>query len=199
MNRAARFVLREGLLQGVTALAMAGATATLIAISAGSRADYAGRLAAGAVVIFALGLVLGSARTIGLTTLPMLGAALAAPATAGSPMWLRSMIIGILWYIASELAWDAIERRDGAKRSATLDFRRAFEVSTVATVALAITAAGFVASNLAPTRTLLSVGFVIGGLYVGLSLATRHVGDAGPDPESPGRLPTGSRGGRLSP
>jgi hypothetical protein len=181
MKRVSGRVIREGLLQGVAALLAATGTAGLIAVSAPGRAGFAPKLAAAAVVLFAIALLAGSARAIGVTTLAMLGAAIAAFAATGQSMWIRAILIGSLWYVASELAWDAIERRSGAIRTRTLDARRAFEVSTVVTIALAIAAAGFAASSLAPTRTLLSVGVVVGGLFVGLAAATRHIGRAGPE------------------
>ena len=173
-------ILRDGLPQAAAAVAVAAAAAILIAVAAGGF-GFAGRLAVAAVVLLVVALVLGSARGVGLTTLPMLGAAVAAFSTAAQPLWIRSILIGTLWYIASELAWDAIERRSGAVRSPELDYRRSFEVSTVVGVALTITASGFLASRLAPTRTLLSVGIVVIGLFIAIGMATRHVDEAGPD------------------
>jgi len=181
MSQPSRFLIRDGLVQGAVAAGAAGATAFLIAMSSANRFGFAGRVALTATGLFVVALLLGSARAISLTTLPMLGAAIAAFSATGQTMWIRSIVIGILWYVASELAWDAIERRGGATRSPAIENRRAFEVSTVATIALAITAVGFLASNLAPTRTLLTVGLVVLGLFVALGMATRHVDEAGPD------------------
>lgn len=181
MNQPPRFLIRDGLVQGAVATVAAGATAALIALSSAGRLGFAGRLAVAAAILFVVALLIGSARAIGLTTLPMLGAAIAAFSAATQQLWIQSIVIGILWYIASESAWDAIERRGGANRSPALNNRRAFEVSTVVTISLTITSVGFLASNIAPTRTLLTVGLVVVGLFVALGLATRHVDQAGPD------------------
>lgn len=180
MNGESGFLIRQGLAQAAAAIAVAGVTAILIAVAAGGF-DFAGRLAASAVMFFVVALVLGSGRGVGLATLPMLVAAVAALSAATQPLWTRSILIGILWYVASELAWDAIERRSGASRSPELNYRRSFEVSTVVAVALTITTSGFLASRLAPTRTLLSVGVVVFGLFIAIGMATRHVDAAGPD------------------
>ena len=111
-------LLKDGLLQTGTALALAGATAGVIASSSWTRTEVAGRLAITGVVLFAIALVVGSPRFVGLATVPVLGGALIASALGAEPAWLRSIVLGCVWYVAVELAWEAIERRDGAQ---TLD------------------------------------------------------------------------------
>ena len=114
-------LLKDGLLQTGTALVLAGATAGVIASSSWTRTEIAGRLAITGVVLFAIALVVGSPRFVGLATVPVLVGALIASALAAEPAWLRSIVLGSVWYVAVELAWEAIERRDGAERSIAFD------------------------------------------------------------------------------
>lgn len=173
-----RVLLREGRLQAGAALGLAGVIVGVIAEPSWTRSEVAIRLAIGGVIVFAIALALGSMRLVGAATLPVLGAALIASAAAGDPAWVRSIVLGILWYIAAELAWHAIERRDGAERSRALNNRRIDEVAVVVSLSLVVTTAGFLSSFLAPVRTALAVGIVILGLFAALSWATRHVSDS---------------------
>ncbi len=162
-------------MQSVAALGLAGVIAGIITVSSRGQAEIAGQLAAFGLIVVAFALALGSARLVGVATLPMLGAALIASAAADEPAWARSIVLGILWYVTAELAWDAIERRDGVTRSSAFNNRRIDEGAIVVTLSLAITAAGLLASSFAPVRTVLTVGPVIVGLLAALVLATRFI------------------------
>jgi hypothetical protein len=178
MKRLKIVLLPAGRLQSGAALGLTCAIAGIIAVSSRGQADIAGQLATLGVIVVAIALVLGSARMIGAATLPMLGAALIASAVGAEPAWARSIVLGILWYGAAELAWEAIERRDGVDRSRAFDDRRTDEVATVVALSLLITTAGFVASVLAPRRTVFTVGLVVIGLLAALILATRFIREA---------------------
>jgi len=171
-------VMREGRLQAGAALGLAGVIASAVALSSSTQTEIAGRLSFSGVALLSLALALGSARLVGVATLPVLGGALIASATANEPAWVQSIVLGCLWYVAAEFAWDAIERRDGAMRSGSFNTRRINEVATVVTLALITATAGFLLSFLAPVRTVLAVGPVMAGLLAGLIVATRHVTDS---------------------
>lgn len=168
-------LLDAGRWQTGVALGIAGVVAMVIAFSTSSEIEIAGRLAIIGVALFAVAVTLGSARLVGFATLPVLAAALVASVAAAEPAWVRSIVLGIAWYMAVELAWDAIERRDGVERSSAFNDRRIDEVTTVVILALVITTAGFLLSFLAPVRTVLVVGLVIICLLAGLRLATRRL------------------------
>ena len=127
------------------------------------------------VVLFAIALVVGSPRFVGLATVPVLGGALIASALGAEPAWLRSIVLGCVWYVAVELAWEAIERRDGAQRSIAFDNRRSNEIATVVLLSLAATTAGVAFSFLAPARTIIAVGMVFVVLLTAMSWATRRL------------------------
>jgi len=168
-------LLDVGRLQAGVALGLAGVIATVIAVSSSSETEIAGRLAFFGVALFAIAVALGSARLVGIATLPVLGAALVASVAAAEPAWVGSIVVGIVWYMAVELAWDAIERRDSVERSSAFNDRRIDEVTTIVTLALVVTTAGFLLSFLAPVRTVLVAGLVIICLLAGLRLATRRL------------------------
>jgi len=163
-------LLRPGTGQAVASFATATATAVSITLSATDHRDVAGRLAVSGVILFAFTLAVGSARLVGLATLPVFGAALVA---AGGRASVGSIVVGCLWYVALELAWDSIERRDGGERTAAFVHRRVHEVATVVTLALVVTIAGFAATDAAPERSLFTQGPIIVGLLIALGLVTR--------------------------
>lgn len=167
--------LRNGLAQTVASLVLAGGFVVLVATSDLSRNGAGTRVAAAGVALFAGALLFGSTRVLGLTTLPVLGGAFLAVAGAAEPAWVRSILLGGLWYVVVELAWDAIERRDGAARSPGFSNRRINEVTTVVILALGISTMAFLLSSYAPPRTLFAVGAVVLILLAGLAAATRRV------------------------
>ena len=171
----ARIVLRDGRLQTGAALVVAMAIVGVVAVPTWTESQTAGRMAILGFGLFALALAVGSAQLVGITTLPIFGAALIASAGADEPAWIRSIVLGVLWYLAAELAWEGIERRDGVARSSAFNDRRIDEATTVLVLSLAITSVAFLISFLAPVRTVLAVGLVIVGLVTALILANRHL------------------------
>ena len=168
-----RIVLREGRLQTAAALVVALAIVGVVAVPTWTESQTPGRMAIFGFGLFALALSVGSARLVGVATLPIFAAALIASAGADDPAWVRSIVLGVLWYIAAELAWEGIERRDGARRSSAFNDRRIDEATTVLAVSLAVATAAFLTSFLAPVRTDLAVGVVIVGLIAALNLANK--------------------------
>ena len=169
----------NGLPQAGVALALASATAGVIAASSWAQSQIPGRLSTLGVTLFAIALLVGSRRFVGLTTVPVLGGALIASAVAAEPAWHRSIALGCLWYVAVELGWEAIERRDGAERTSAYDNRRIHEIATVVLLSLATTTGGFLFSFLAPVRTMAVVGLVFVVLLTAMSRATRHLKGTG--------------------
>ncbi len=171
------FLLQEGRLQAGAALGLAAITAGVVTASSWPDSQLAGRTAILGVTILLVALVLGSARLVGISTLPILGGAIMA-SRATELSWARMIVVGCLWYIAAELAWDAIERRDGAGRSKALENRRVHEIATVVALALAITTAGYLTAFLAPARTLVAEGLGVLGVVAVIGLAIRRLNES---------------------
>jgi len=174
-------VLREGRLQTAAALVVALAIVGIVVLPSWTESQTAGRMAILGFVLFAFALAVGSARFVGVATLPIFAAALIASAGADDPSWIRSIVLGVLWYVAADLAWEGIERRDGVRRSSAFNDRRIDEATTVLVLSLAVATAAFLTSFLAPVRTVLAVGLVIVGLITALILANRHLSLGGHD------------------
>ena len=175
------FGLRRGTAQTVAALVLAVGFVVVVLDTQVEQTLVGARITVMGAAFFAVALLIGSSRLVGLATLPALGGAFLALAAAPEPAWVRSILLGSVWYATMELAWDAIERRDGARRSRAFGARRVNETATVIAVALGFSAAAFALSTFAPTRTLFTVGVAILVLLVGLASATRLLGDARPD------------------
>jgi hypothetical protein len=162
--------LADGWPQALGALFLAGAAAGVIAASSWSRSQSAGRLAIFGIVLFLIALIWGSELLVGLASLPVLVAALVSTVGGDNPAWIRALVVGVLWFLAAELGWDAIERRDGVRRTAAYSNRRIDEATTIVLLSLAVTLAVFLASRTAPLRTvfvmaiaLLAIAAAIGG------------------------------------
>lgn len=182
MNWLPKLALADGWKQSLGALVLAAAAAAMVAVPTWSRSQTTARLAILGVVLFAIALTLGSGRLVGLTTLPILGAALISVVNADQPVWVRGLAVGVLWYLAAELGWDAIERRDGVTRTAAYDNRRIDETGTVVLLSLAVTIVAFLVSSSSPVRTIVVVGIALVALAATLGVATqrlrRHADDA---------------------
>jgi hypothetical protein len=165
-------LLAEGRLQTGVAVGLAALTGAVITVSTWADRVAGGRLALVGVALFAAGLALGRPRLVGVASLPVLGGALVAVAGGAETNWVGAIVLGGLWYLAVELAWEAIERRDGAERTSAYDAQRIDEITTVVALSCLITAAGALLSFLAPVRTVVVVGLVAAGLMAALRLAT---------------------------
>ena len=98
-----------------------------------------------------------------------------ASAAGQIPEWVRSMIVGCLWYVALELAWDSIERRNGVARSSALELRRTNEVAVVVVVALAVSVGGYALSFLHLPRNLAGQGAILIALFAVLLVVGRFI------------------------
>ena len=167
--------LRPGAAQAVAALVLATATATLIAVVSWSEVNGASRSALVGLLTFGVALVLGSGRVVGASSLPMLGGALLWVAASDQRVWVASMVVGLLWYVALELAWDSIERRRGGTRTSAMSDRRIQEVSTVVALSLVASIGAFTLSGAGPERSALVEATIVAGLLVVLAATSRHL------------------------
>ena len=164
----------HGLAQAFASIIVAGIVATTISVS--SRSDpIAPRLAILSFVVFCLALAVGSSRIVGLASFGVLGSALIASALTETSTWVESIVLGCLWYVAVELAWDSISRRDGAVRSVAYNLRRVQALSSVVVLCLGVAWIAFAATALGPSRTLLGrAAFLLAALGA-LAFAIRHI------------------------
>lgn len=164
MSARRRIALRPGTVHSVAAVVVGAAMVAIIIAASWSESQTAGRLALLGLAVFVVAVAIGSNYIVGLTTVPMLGAALLTAGRDGDPAWVRMTVLGILWYLATELAWHAIERRDGVHRTPALLDRRLEETTTVALLAVGASLLGALAASLAPVRTALVIGPMVVGV-----------------------------------
>ena len=167
--------LRSGSTQALAAISVAVLTAALIAIPTWDQNPSTGRFAFLGVLVFCLALAIGSSRTVGVASLPILSSAFITSATSAQTEWIQSIVVGCLWYLAVELAWESIGRRTSAQRSVAASLRRINEVSTVVVVALALTVVAFAGATFDATRTINRQIVVIAALTLALWIAVRQV------------------------
>lgn len=127
-------------------------------------------VALGVIGLFTLvgGLAVSSPAVVGTATVPVLGGAVLEAATVDDPAAIRLLVLGCAWYVVSEIAWEAIERRAAGVVTPAYVRRRLQEVATVVAATVAFTTLGLVGAEWGPTRTVLLqvvvVLLVVGGL-----------------------------------
>lgn len=181
--------LQPGWQPGAAGLAVAS-ICTVVVARAGSaipwleiRAPLAG------LVFLAAGLLIGSERLVGFASLPMLAGALLSVEPIDGPAWGRSLIVGCLWYVALELAWASVERRDGVERAEAIGRQRRREVSQVVIVAIAVGLGSALLATVAPARSLFVRGVVIAGFLAALIAAADRLTTSRPETDEPGDQP----------
>ena len=161
-----------------TALAIIAAAlciAALVLTTSEEAVSAAARLAGFGFLIFVGAVVLGSSGWAGAATIPVLGAALIDVGLDPEPDWLRAGIVGALWFVSLELGWDAIERRDGHRRSSAVNRQKTIEVVTVVLLTLGVAVVVSLLADVTVQRTLLLQAAALFGLAIGLALAIRHL------------------------
>ena len=158
------------------AIVLGAACAATIVITTDRYATNAGQLAGIGLALFVVGVLAGSSSIVAFGTLPMLGAAMIEIGANPGDGWIRAAVVGSLWFVSLEMAWDAIERRDGHRRSKAVNFRRMQEVSTVVVGAFAVPLVVLaLVTAFTPQRTLAVQALVVGGLAVAMISAIRHL------------------------
>lgn len=178
--------LRAGWFSAAAAPIVAVIAAVAVATSATNVIWLANRATIAGVVILTLGVLSGSERVVGLASLPFLAGAIAGSRPEDSAAWTAPLIIGVLWYLATELAWHSIEQRDGVVRTAAIKRGRRQEIATVVIVALLVGLGGALLGTYAPTRTLFLRIVLIGSVLAAMGIAVRQMSETAPDADNPG-------------
>lgn len=162
--------MRPGFTFSGIAAALAAAVALGVSATAVEGRVVVNQLLVLALIGYVIPLFLGSARWLGLSSVPLLGAAVIEAGFGDEPTWMRSLVIGCLWFMAVEAGWEAIDRRSGARYTTAATARRLQEVFTVVGISVFIGAAATLGAALAPARSILLQALVVGGLLVAFGL-----------------------------
>lgn len=159
-------------------LATAVGVALLLATNTGRLATLIQLAGISGAVIQLGAIVLGSAGLVGATMGPLLIAAVvAASAAEGQPAW-TMIVVGVLWFIGAELAWEAIDRRDGIARAPSATRLRVRDVATVSLLAVGVGLVAVVGSGSPPARSLpLQILVALIFFTAGLAVARRLQAD----------------------
>lgn len=168
-------MIRPGGKQALLAVMAAGLAGWITVATTTRFADSALRFVGFGLVIFVAAVLTGSRFAVGGAVLVALIGAVIEIGTVPVQRWERSLIIAGLWYVAAELAWDSMERRDGRDRRPGVTLERLSEVATVLVVSLGATIAAVALVGAAPPRTLLVLVVTVGGLAFALVIATRQL------------------------
>lgn len=153
------------------AATLGAATAFGIAVTATEVTTAVTPLVVAGVILLVGFLLIGTSRWMGLASAPMVGAIVLEAGFADEPSWVRSILLGCVWYLTMECAWEAVDRRDGARHTRAANQRRLQEVVAVAVCALGLGAAAAVATTAAPLRSVLLQALAVSALlavFVGL-------------------------------
>ena len=153
-----------------------GAIAALIAWrTASDLAWIAARLEVLAVVLLAIGIGLRSEQVIALATGPALVGLLVGTVGRAEIAWGQALIVGCLWYLATEAALSSAEWSGGLRVSAGVLQRRVLDVATVVLVGSSVVALGFVIAGWAPDRTITARVVVLVVVIAALGAGIRHL------------------------
>lgn len=144
---------RNGLWSSVAAVAVAAVATLVLVATATEGLTLVRSLAIVAVAAHVASIVFGAARLVGASMVPMVGAIAVESGMGSEPSWIRSLVLGCLWFVACELAWEAIDRRRGFHYAPAAVAQRVQEVATVVGATLAIGALAAAAVSLAPARS----------------------------------------------
>lgn len=173
--------MRPGSALTAIAAALASIVALGVSLTAVEGRVVVNQLLGLALLIYILPLFVGSARWLGASSIPLLGAATIEAGFGAEPTWLRSLAIGCAWFVAVEAGWEAIDRRSGAHYTNAATARRLQEVTTVVAISVFVGAAATLGAVLAPTRSIPLQALVIGGLLVAFGLVVRALIPPAPD------------------
>ena len=165
---------QPGLFPTIAAVAMAVATAIAIIATASEAKTAVVPMVVVGLILLVVFLAVGSARWIGSSSLPMVGTIVLEAGFGNDPSWIRSIVIGCLWFATLEMSWDSIERRRGAKHTRAANARRLQEVVTVISLALVIGLVASAVTSFAPDRSVLLQALVLGGLLAAFVVLIRQ-------------------------
>jgi len=152
---------------------LAVATALALRVTATEALVAVTPLVVTGVALFTGLLFVGSARWVGVASAPMIGAIVLEAGFADEPSWIRSIVAGCVWYLALECAWEAIERRDGARSTGAAERQRLRELLAVVALSLGVGLVSAAATVVAPLRSVLLQALAIGALLAVFTVLLR--------------------------
>lgn len=173
--------VRAGLGASVLSWLLVAATAAYVAITATEQPRVVATLMVAAFVTHAVVIFVGSPRLVISSSVFVLAAVTVEALGSDEPLWIRSIIVGLLWYVAMEVSWHALERRDGTIFTRAAVAHRVQEVAGVVALTLALGLVAIVLATAAPGRSVALQAMVLGGVLAAVAALARQLA---PDDES---------------
>lgn len=177
-------MIRPGFLWSAAAATAAVTCVTISTVTATVAAELVLLFGVLGLALFLVGLLIGLTAAIGFASVFVLSSALFEAMAVDEPVWVRSLVIGCLWFASIELGWEAIDRRNGYEATPAVGARRLQEVLTVIGVTLVVGVVAVAMQSFAPARTmslqvLVVAGFVAAFVTVARRLTTTYGEPAG--------------------
>lgn len=167
--------LRSGILASALSLLLVIATASLMVASATALPRVVRILMVVTVVSHGLLIFVGSARLIVSSSIFVLLAVTLESLASSDPSWVRSIAVGVLWYVAMEVSWHALERREGAIYTRAAVAHRVQEVALVVGLTLVVGLVAIAAATVAPGRSVALQAVVLGAVLAVLGAVARQL------------------------
>ena len=160
-------MLRPGFAYSAIAVTLSLVAGVAVRVTATEGVNGVTQLMGFAVLVVVVALVFDLPQVLAASTILVLGAVLVEAGLGDEPTWIRSLAIGCLWFITVEVGWEALERRDGSRRTAAAFARRVQELSTVVVLALVLGVVAIALISFAPARSVLLQAVIL-ALVIGL-------------------------------
>jgi hypothetical protein len=170
----------------IISIAFAAAAASLVLRGATELGWLVSRLEVAAVVILVFGIGVRSERLAGFATAPALIGLVIGATGSAEIAWGRALIVGCLWYVATEAAVSSIEWSGGDVRvGASVLQRRLLDVATVVLLGASVGLLGVAVAGWAPDRTILARVVVLIAVLGALVAGVRHLASVEPGDSAP--------------
>lgn len=178
--------VRSGVGASILAILLVVLAAVLMTITATELPRLIRGLMVAAVLVHAVVIFLGSSRLVATSSVFMLVAVTLEPAMSDDPSWVRSIAVGLIWYIAMEVSWHALDRRDGTIYTSAALARRVQDVTVVVGLSLVVGLVAIAAATFAPGRSVGLQALVLGAVLAALAVVVRQLApDDDPHPSVP--------------
>lgn len=167
--------LRPGLGASLLSWMLVAVTATLVAATATELQGIVLRLMVAAVVMHTVVIFVGSPRLVIGSSVFILVAVTVEALESSEPLWIRSILIGLLWYVAMEVSWHALDRRTGTIYSRAALVRQVQHVAGVVALTLVLGLVAIVLATAAPGRSVALQAAVLGAMLVVLTAVARQL------------------------
>lgn len=167
--------LRPGLGASVLACLLVAAAGLLMTVTATELPGLIRGLMVAAALVHAAVVFVGSSRLVATSVVFMLVAVTVESSVSEDPLWLRSIAVGLLWYVALEVSWHALSRRDGTVYTPAAITRRVHDVTIVVGLSLVVGLFAVIAATIAPGRSLALQALVLGGVLAALATVARQL------------------------